>query len=181
MNILARIDRKMNESPIYMDSRTDTRIQIWDYKPSLQPHFTRLTGEWLSGMLNGQLEEEDLFTIHHPAEAYLLPGGFVFFAEYNGEIVGCMALKRLDEMRFEFAKLIVREEVRRLGIATKLIERCITRCLENQASELWLQTTNKLVAAHKLYYKMGFTDREAPDSMDVLRRTEKIMMLPLQA
>ena len=37
----------------------------------------------------------------------------------------------------------------------------------------------KLLGAHKLYYKMGFMDKEAPLSMNVLERTEKIMMLQL--
>ena len=130
-------------------------------------------------MLNGKLEQEDLFTINNPGEAYLLNGGFVFFAEYHNNIVGCVALKRLDENQFEFAKLIVAEEARRLGVATILIERCIARCKENKVSKLWLQTTNKLVGAHKLYYKMGFVDEKAPLSMNVLNRTEKIMMLQL--
>ena len=130
-------------------------------------------------IINGKLEQEDLFTINNPGEAYLLNGGFVFFAEYCNEIVGCVALKRLDECQFEFAKLIVTEKARRLGVATKLIERCIARCKENNISNLWLQTTNKLVGAHKLYYKMGFMDKEAPLSMNVLERTEKIMMLQL--
>lgn len=83
------------------------------------------------------------------------------------------SIKRLDESQFEFAKLIVTEKARRLGVATKLIERCIARCKENNISNLWLQTTNKLVGAHKLYYKMGFMDKEAPLSMNVLERTEK--------
>lgn len=109
------------------------------------------------GLLHGNLEEEDKFTLTHPAEAYLLQGGFVFFAEYKGEIVGCVALKRLDEKRFEFAKLVVRENARHIGVATKLVEQCIMRCRENGAGGLWLQTTNALVPVHKLYYKMGFT------------------------
>jgi hypothetical protein len=33
--------------------------------------------------------------------------------------------------------------------------------------------------AHKLYYKMGFTDQPAPSQMDVLKRTEKIMVMDL--
>lgn len=160
------------DSPICNKDEKDLSINILDYKPSLKGSFTTLVGNWLSDMLNGELEQEDLFTINNPGEAYLLNGGFVFFAEYGGEIVGCVALKRLDESQFEFAKLIVTKEARRLGVATKLIEKCIARCKENKISNLWLQTTNKLVGAHKLYYKMGFMDKEAPKSMEVLKRTE---------
>ena len=179
LNILARIDHKMENCHIYDMKENNPSIHILDYSPSLKESFTTLVGNWLLDMLGGRFEQEDFFTINNPAEAYLLNGGFVFFAEYCNEIVGCVALKRLDENQFEFAKLIVTEQARRLGVATKLIERCVTRCKENKVSKLWLQTTNKLVGAHQLYYKMGFTDREAPLSMEVLKRTEKIMMLQL--
>ena len=178
LNILVRIDEKMLHCHIY-DYVEEDAVKVVDYRPSLRESFFDLAGNWLLGLLNGHLEEEDKFTLTHPAEAYLMHGGFVFYAEYKGEIVGCVALKRLDEERFEFAKLVVREDARRMGVATKLVERCISRCRENGASELWLQTTNALIPAHKLYYKMGFDDRPAPDSMTVLKRTEKIMWMPL--
>jgi N-acetylglutamate synthase-like GNAT family acetyltransferase len=105
--------------------------------------------------------------------------GFVFFARHNNKVAGCVALKRLDENTFEFAKLFIDPAARNLGIATKLIERCITRCKENEAKELWLQTTMSMPEAHKLYYKLGFVDRKAPKQMDVLKRTEKIMCMGL--
>jgi N-acetylglutamate synthase-like GNAT family acetyltransferase len=104
----------------------------------------------------------------------------MFFAQLNGEIIGVVALKRLDEDSFEFAKLFINPEVRQLGIATRLIERCINRCKENNAQELWLQTTMSMPQAHKLYYKLGFDDAKAPGQMDVLKRTEKIMVKSLR-
>src|SRR5258708_1861932 len=141
--------------------------------------FQRKAGNWLLGVLKGKLEEEDPFTLHHPDKAYLEKGGFVFFALYDKKVVGCVALKRLDEETFEFAKLFIDPATRKLGIATKLIERCITRCKENEAKQLWLQTTMSMPQAHKLYYKLGFGDREAPKQMEVLKRTEKIMCMDL--
>jgi N-acetylglutamate synthase-like GNAT family acetyltransferase len=103
----------------------------------------------------------------------------LFYAQYKNEIIGCVALKRLDEDTFEFAKLFVEPKYRNLGAASKLINRCISRCKENNAKELWLQTTNSLREAHNLYYKLGFMDKEAPPQMLVLKRTEKIMCIEL--
>jgi N-acetylglutamate synthase-like GNAT family acetyltransferase len=154
-------------------------IQILDYKPSLKKYFYELAGNWLLEVLNGKLETEDKFTLKNPDKAYLLEGGFVFFALLKKDVVGCVALKRLDEESFEFAKLIVNPETRNLGIATRLIERCIKRCKENNARQLWLQTTMRMPEAHKLYYKLGFKDHEAPNQMTVLKRTEKIMVMDL--
>lgn len=182
INIINRIDREVSKNPIHEKMKTinqSQKVRVLDYKPSFKKHFTELVKPWLSGVLNGVLEKEDEFTVHHPDEAYLLTGGFLFFAMQGDLCLGTVALKRLDENTFEFAKLFISPEARNLGIATQLIERCITRCKENQARELWLQTTMRMPDAHKLYYKFGFEDREAPKQMGVLKRTEKIMAMDL--
>ncbi|HEY0610842.1 MAG TPA: bifunctional helix-turn-helix transcriptional regulator/GNAT family N-acetyltransferase [Chitinophaga sp.] len=181
-NILNRIDREINQNPINERAKSpgnEDQVTVVDYQPALKKDFHNLVAPWLLEVTGGKLEEEDKFTINNPDKAYLVPGGFLFFARYKGEIAGCVALKRLSENEFEFAKLYIRNEYRNLGIATKLIERCISRCKENEAKRLWLQTTNRMPQAHKLYYKLGFTDSPAPGSMDVLVRTEKIMFLEL--
>jgi len=154
-------------------------VKILDYRPSFKEHFTELVKPWLSGVLKGTLETEDEFTVHHPDQAYLLKGGFIFFAMQDEQCLGTVALKRLDENSFEFAKLFVDPKARGLGVATKLIEGCIHRCKDNGAKELWLQTTMSMPQAHQLYYKLGFTDKAAPMQMDVLNRTEKIMVIEL--
>jgi N-acetylglutamate synthase-like GNAT family acetyltransferase/DNA-binding MarR family transcriptional regulator len=182
LNIINRIDKEVSKHPIHekikMLDQLQT-VQVLDYKPSLKKYFYELAGNWLLGVLKGTLEEEDKFTLHHPDKAYLETGGFVFFALHNNKVVGCVALKRLDETTFEFAKLFIDPNARNLGIATKLIERCISRCRENEATQLWLQTTMSMPQAHKLYYKLGFDDKQAPPQMTVLKRTEKIMCLEL--
>lgn len=181
INILNRIDGEIEK--ISLEDRvlhiSVENISVLDYSPSLRHHFYELAGNWLLDLLDGSLEDEDQYVLKNPDEAYLAKGGFLFFAKYKNEIVGCVALKRLDDFSFEFAKLFINPEYRGLGIATKLIERCITRCKENEARELWLQTIMSLKSAHKLYDKLGFKDQKAPPQMDVLERTEKIMFLEL--
>ncbi|HVU56554.1 MAG TPA: bifunctional helix-turn-helix transcriptional regulator/GNAT family N-acetyltransferase, partial [Puia sp.] len=213
INILNRIDRAIEEYPIYQrvnELDKTEKITILDYTPHLKPAFQQLVRPWLLEVLNGRLEKEDEFVLEHPEKAYLDTGGFIFFARVQtplsgplrhslqstrsarpgparpapsppagGDIAGCIVLKRLSPDTFEFAKLYIRNDYRNLGIATRLIERCITRCKENEARRLWLQTTLRMQAAHKLYYKLGFKDDPAPPQMTVLARTEKIMSLDL--
>ncbi len=182
LNIINRIDKEVFKNPVHEKVKMLDKFQkvsVLDYKPSLKKYFYDLAGNWLLGVLKGTLEEEDKFTLHNPDKAYLETGGFVFFALHNDKVVGCVALKRLDESTFEFAKLFIDPNARNLGVATKLIERCISRCKENEAKQLWLQTTMYMPEAHKLYYKLGFDDRNAPTQMTVLKRTEKIMCLDL--
>lgn len=181
INILNRLDWEIYNEPIHVRIHKPKGefVKIVDYKPSLKKYFYALAGPWLLGVLNGELEEEDKFTLYNPDKAYLENGGFLFYAKFKTEIVGCVALKRLNEDTFEFAKLFIDPNFRKLGIATKLIERCISRCMENDAKELWLQTTMGMPQAHRLYYKLGFNDGMAPPQMHVLERTEKIMCLSL--
>lgn len=152
---------------------------ITDYRPSLEGAFAALAEPWLKTVVNGKLEEEDRYTLHHPDKAYLAKGGFVFFALIDETPVGCVALKRLDDNNFEFCKLFVDPNLRKGGIATKLIEQCIARSREKQAANIWLQTTDQAKDAHRLYYKLGFIDSTPPGTMDVLVRTTKIMRLSL--
>ena len=181
LNILDRIETESTKHPIHVKVQENTydNVQIVDYKPSLKKYFYRLAAPWLLDVMNGELEKEDEYTLNNPEEAYIKQGGFLFYAKYRESIVGCVVLKRLDDDIFEFAKLFVNPNYRGLGIATKLIERCITRCKENEATALWLQTTRLMKPAHKLYYKLGFNDSDAPKQMSVLNRTEKIMCLTL--
>lgn len=182
LNIINRIDTAIYKIPIHERAKSiadDEVLLILDYKPSLKKYFYDLAGNWLLGVLNGVLEEEDQYTLHNPDKAYIEKGGFLFFAMHQNKAVGVVALKRLDEGTFEFAKLFIDPEARKLGIATKLIERCISRCKENNVKQLWLQTTMSMPQAHKLYYKLGFKDQIAPPQMDVLKRTEKIMVMEM--
>lgn len=182
INIINRIDKEIEKNPIHeriKTVRTEPQVAVIDYRPELKQHFFDLAGGWLLDVLNGQLEKDDVYTLKNPDMAYLSEGGFVFFAMHNSKVVGCVALKRLSDNAFEFCKLYVDKEARNLGVATRLIERCISRCKENNATRLWLQTTNDMKEAHKLYYKLGFTDENAPKEMTVLSRTERVMGMDL--
>ena len=177
LNILDRIDKESYRIPINerVKLKNWETVEIVDYRPSLKQHFSDLVKPWLLEVLDGELEKEDKFTIANPEKAYIERGGFIFFAKYKNKIIGCVVLQRLDEESFEFAKLYINPNYRKMGIATKLIERCLTRCKENKTKNLWLQTTMSMPQAHKLYYKLGFDDKPAPPQMNVLERTEKVM------
>jgi DNA-binding MarR family transcriptional regulator/GNAT superfamily N-acetyltransferase len=182
LHFLQMIDQELHQYPLNERFKTQpphANLLIVDYNASLKGEFYRLAGNWLLGMHNGKLEREDVYNLNNPAEAYLANGGFLFFAILNKKVIGCVALKRLSKKAFELENLFVADEARSLGVATKLIQRCVTRCRENDSTSLYLQTTNALKAAHKLYFKLGFSDARAPEGMLILKRTEKIMAMEL--
>jgi ribosomal protein S18 acetylase RimI-like enzyme len=181
MNILDRIDFQIDNSPFKLDPSPSesSQVVIVDYKPGLHKHLDDLTSSWLTGEINGQLEEEDETILQTPDEEHFSKGGFLFFAKLKDKIVGFVALKRMDDDTFEFTRLYVNPDYRNLKIDKKLIERCICRCKENEATELWHQTNLNHHLAHHIYYSLGFTDREAPSQMQVLDQTQKVMCLEL--
>ncbi len=179
INIVSRIEKEMDNFPLYkrIHDETPEQANILDYHPDLKKYFYELAGKWLLDVLDGTLEPEDEFTLRNPDESYIKNGGFLFFAKIGSKIIGCVALKRLDSVKFEFCKLYINPEYRKSGIATQLIGRCITRCMENNATELWLQTTDRVKNAHQLYYKLGFEEAAPPKEMEVLQRTDKTMRI----
>lgn len=181
INILNRVDRAIVNNPIneLVANKVSEPISIIDYKPSLKKHFYELAGPWLSAEVNGKLKKDVIYTLQNPDEAYIKKGGFLFYAKYRTQIIGCVALKRLDEEIFEFVKLYIHPSYRNLGIATKLIERCITRCKENKATALWLQSAATMTDANRIYSRLGFIENTAPPQMKVTERTEKVMYMPL--
>ncbi len=181
LNILNRIDRQIEKNSIHeiAAEQESEPVHIIDYGPSLKNHFHELAGPWLTGGENGSLQEEDGFQLQNPDESFFMEGGFLFYARYKDQIVGCVALKRLDENIFEFTRLYINPNYRNLGIASLLIERCISRCMENEATELWLQSGMSMPEEEKLYNKLGFSEQEPPALMELMENTKKTMWLEL--
>jgi len=181
INILNRIDRQIVENPInkIVAQRESEPVTIVDYKPELDRHFYELAGPWLTVEANGNLEEEEGIALQIPDSSHFMEGGFLFFARRKNQIVGFVSLKRMDNDTFEIAKLYVNPNCQNFGVDSKMIERCISRCMENDASEIWVQTTLNLPETDKMYYDLGFSDKEAPAQMLVQDGTEKIMCLEL--
>ncbi len=181
MNSLNRIDSQIEKTPLYLSLSQSEKdvIMVIDYKPGLNRHFHELAGPWLSGELNGALEEKGGITLQAPDPSHFIEGGFVFFARYKEQIVGFVALKRLDDDSFECDRPYTNPIYKNFDIELKLIERCISRCMENDAKTLWHQTTMDLPEAHQLFHLLGFMEESAPPGMQVQDQTEKIMCLEL--
>jgi DNA-binding MarR family transcriptional regulator/N-acetylglutamate synthase-like GNAT family acetyltransferase len=181
MNILQRIDNQIEISSIQqiIEHPDPESIIVIDYRPGLDKHFHELAGPWLTGEANGILEEEDGIALQKPEEAHFMEGGFIFYAMYKDQIVGFAALKRLTDYSFECSSLFVNPNYRNNGIDIRLIERCICRSLENQASELWIQISVNTPELLDSYQKLGFEEKDTPSQIQVLEQTQKVMCLDL--
>lgn len=85
-------------------------IKIVNYQAKHQPHFEKLNRNWIERYF--EMEAVDVFVLTNPEEAILKNGGAIFIAEYEGQIAGAVALKKIDETTYELTKMAVDENFR---------------------------------------------------------------------
>lgn len=122
------------------------------YKKDLQ----RLSYEWLEKYVS--VEPEDKRILENPEEIIIRPGGVIFFARYQGEIVGTVSMIKVDEESFELAKLAVTEKAQGLKIGSQLMEKALGFAKEKEAKKVILYTNQILISAIVLYQKYGFIE-----------------------
>ena len=129
-------------------------IIIIEYNPSHQPYFEKFNRHWIEEYF--VMEDVDEFVLTNPGEAILKPGGAILMAQYNGEIAGTVALRKVDETIYEFTKMAVDEKFQRKGIAERLSYASFYKAKELGATKVILYSNTKNAAAIKLYEKIGF-------------------------
>ncbi|OGI04396.1 MAG: hypothetical protein A2Y25_00845 [Candidatus Melainabacteria bacterium GWF2_37_15] len=98
--------------------------------------------------------------INNLSSVYSEPDGGIFLASFNLEVVGCIALKKLEGHVGEIKRLYVKDEYRNMGIGRKLFDKILDFAKEKGYQKVRLDTLNFLESAIKLYKAYGF--REIP-------------------
>jgi two-component system chemotaxis response regulator CheY len=160
-------------------TKTSEPAEIVECSESTREHFRNIWAPWLKQVSGRDPEPEDEEAISKPEAFYIAKGGMVYFAKYKGEIVGCVAIKKLSYDTYEFCKLVVIDSAKGLGIGKQLVEKCIAFAIERGAKQLTLQTFRLSALAIEMYRRMGFKEITPPAVMSVLQRTEIIMGLNL--
>jgi ribosomal protein S18 acetylase RimI-like enzyme len=91
---------------------------------------------------------------------YAPPGGIILMARIDGEITGCVALRRIDDETCEMKRLYVRPANRRKGIGRKLAEAAIERARAHAYRAIRLDTIDTMAGANALYKSLGFSEIE---------------------
>jgi ribosomal protein S18 acetylase RimI-like enzyme len=152
-----------------------SRIKIVNYRPAYQPFFEAFNRAWIEKHF--KLEELDKYVLSNPEEAIINKGGVVFMASYDDQIAGTVALIKVNSQEYEFAKMAVSEEFRRLGIAEALGKAAIARANLLGAEKIVLFSQTELQPALLLYKKLGF--KEVPLEGKVYERSNVKMELEL--
>lgn len=116
--------------------------------------FRTLNEQWISKYF--VLEEKDRLTLNNPEKYILNPGGHIFFATLDDEIVGCCALIATGPDSYEVAKMAVDESHRNHGIGKAMLAHVVDAARALGARKLTLETNSKLMNAIHVYESLGF-------------------------
>ena len=131
-----------------------SEITIVDYRTEHQPYFEAFNRVWIEELF--EMEPVDEWVLTNPEEAILKNGGAILMAEYNGMVAGTVGLRKADEETYEFTKMAVDKNFRRLGIAEAISYASFKKAKELGAKRVILYSNTKNAGAIKLYEKIGF-------------------------
>ena len=89
---------------------------------------------------------------------YAVPEGCLLIAQNQDGIVGCVAVRKIDNGLCEMKRLFVRPEYRGTGIGRRLAMEIIQTAIRLGYSRMRLDTTPSMNAATSLYRSLGFYD-----------------------
>lgn len=103
--------------------------------------------------------EDEIATL--PGE-YVEPRGALLMARINGELVGCCALRPLDNVDYpnacEMKRLYVRKAFRKLGIGRQLVEAIMDCARQADYDCVLLDTLSDMESARALYQDLNFDE-----------------------
>ena len=107
---------------------------------------------------------------------YAPPEGTLLVAELGRQVVGCVALKRLDDQRCEMKRLFVDPAAHGAGAGEALARAIVERGRALGYERMMLDTGTRQVEAQTLYRKLGFRDAEPYYDMSAALRDWLVFM-----
>jgi len=135
---------------------------IVDYDKQYLKDFQQLNLEWLEKF--NLVESHDLEILDHPQENVIDSGGFIWLLKEDDTIVGSAGIFKINDKEYELIKMSVAPEHRGKKFGNMLLEKCISKAKEVNASKLILFSNSNLQTAIRLYEKFGFKHVEATNA-----------------
>ncbi len=99
------------------------------------------------------------------SEIYELPNSIYFVVEKDGEIIGGAGIAQLENCTqniCELQKMYFLPQARGLGLGKTLMEICLQAAKDFGYEKCYLETMPYMLAAQKLYKKVGFVNIDEP-------------------
>jgi len=130
--------------------------KIIPFRPELAEVFQDLNLEWLQHYFYVEPHDEELLS--QCEEVIINRGGYIFFYEEAGEILGTFALIKIAENEYELGKMAVDNKERGKGIGQQMMRFCIGFAQEQSWKRLILYSNTSLENSIYLYRKYGFKE-----------------------
>ena len=160
MRALAALEEDLAANPVVpavlarCRARQAQALRVVPFEPRLRDHFYRLNAEWLSRYF--RIEPIDHAVLSDPEGRVLAPGGAIFFALLDDEVVGTCALLQEAPGVYELTKMAVTGRHQGLGMGRALLEAAIAEFERRGGHELFLESHSSLRPALRLYESVGF-------------------------
>ena len=135
-------------------------VEIWRARPEEVDAAFSLVREYFE--MAGVVLREDRQKF---VEEYFAAGQGLWLARIEGELAGCVGLRRLlrpeeleaeDVKCVEIKRMYVRERFRGRGVAARLLEAVENFAREQGYARIYLDTASGMVAAARLYERNGY-------------------------
>jgi len=141
-------------------------LEIVKFDPVYAVDFARLNYAWIERYF--EIEPHDRELLDDPETHIIAPGGEIFFAVDDGEVLGTVALIS-DGDEFELAKMAVTPAAQGRKVGSRLMEACISFAREAGKAAIYLDSNTKLDAAIHLYRKFGFREADLSETSPYAR------------
>jgi len=185
MGALSKLEADINSGRVQREVLAEhARLRI--AKPDIEPfrrewreHFYRINAEWLERYWT--IEDIDHRVLSQPEKLVLEPGGAIFYALVDGEVIGTCAMLQESPGVFELTKMGVETGWRGIGAGRLLIEAIIGEFHKRRGKTLFLESNAKLGPALKLYESAGFVHHPAPRPGSHYQRSDVYMIYEAKA
>ena len=132
------------------------KIEIIPYRQEYAQDFKKLNIAWLEKFF--WVEPHDEEVLGNPDKYILQPGGNIFFVKAGDEIIGTVALMKMEDGVFELTKMAITPQYQGQQLGQKLLEHTIQYARQQGWKRLIIYSSRKLENAIYIYHKYGFEE-----------------------
>ena len=132
------------------------KIEIIPFRQEYAKDFKELNIAWLEKFF--WVEPHDEEVLGKPDKYILQPGGNIFFVKAGDEIIGTVALMKMEEGVFELTKMAITPLYQGQQLGQKLMEHTLEYARTQGWKHLIIYSNRKLENAIYIYKKYGFEE-----------------------
>lgn len=150
-------------------------MEIISYEPQYAKDFKALNIEWLEKYF--WVEPHDEEVLGKPEKYIIKPGGNIFFVKDEGEIIGTVALMKMENDIFELTKMAVSPKAQGKKIGQQLLSHTLDYAKGQGWKKLIIYSSRKLENALYIYRKFGFVEIPIEENNPYARGDIKMELL----